>query len=82
MQKFYYVYILKSESDPERFYVGQTEDLKSRLSRHNRGEVPSTTKHRPWRIQTVISFDEFNKAVAFEKYLKTASGRAFAKKRF
>jgi predicted GIY-YIG superfamily endonuclease len=82
MQKFYYVYILKSELDPERFYVGQTRNLKSRLARHNRGEVASSANHRPWKIQTAIAFDEFSKAVAFEKYLKTASGRAFAKKRF
>ncbi|MDC0325559.1 GIY-YIG nuclease family protein, partial [bacterium] len=59
-----------------------TEDLKERLMRHNRGEVQSTSLNKPWKIQTAIAFSESNKAVEFEKYLKSASGRAFAKKRF
>jgi predicted GIY-YIG superfamily endonuclease len=66
---------------PERFYVGLTEDLKRRLARHNAGEVPHTSKFRPWRIKTAIAFTDQQAAAAFEKYLKTASGRAFAKKR-
>ena len=82
MPKFYYVYILQSELDAERFYVGRTEDLKERLMRHNRGEVPSSSGNKPWKIQTTIAFRKSNKAVEFEKYLKSASGRAFAKKRF
>jgi putative endonuclease len=82
MEKFYYVYILQSETDPARFYVGRTEDLKERLIRHNRGEVPSTSKSKPWKIQASIDFDDLTKAVNFEKYLKSASGRAFAEKRF
>jgi len=82
MQKYYYVYILRSETDPNRFYVGRTGDLKERLTRHNRGDVQSTSRDKPWKIQTAIAFDALNKAVNFEKYLKSASGRAFAKKRF
>lgn len=81
MPKFYYVYILQSETDPARFYVGRTEDLKERLMRHNRGEVPSTSPNKPWKIQTAIAFSESNKAIEFEKYLKSGSGRAFAKRR-
>jgi predicted GIY-YIG superfamily endonuclease len=82
MQKFYYVYILRSDLEPERFYVGQTQDIKKRVSRHIRGEITSTAKYRPWKIQTAIALDEPSKAVDFERYLKSASGRAFAKKRF
>lgn len=82
MQRFYYVCILRSETDPKRFYVGRTEDLKERLMRHNRGEGPSLSKNKPWKIQIAIAFNESNKAVAFEKYLKSASGGAFAKNRF
>ena len=33
------VYILESLGDPERHYVGVTEDLKARLAKHNRGDV-------------------------------------------
>jgi putative endonuclease len=43
--------------------------------------VPHTAKFRPWRIKTAIAFIEQERAIEFERYLKTASGRAFAKKR-
>jgi predicted GIY-YIG superfamily endonuclease len=78
---FFYVYILKSETDSERFYVGFTEDLNARLKTHNAGQVPHTAKFLPWRIKTAVAFAERQRAVGFERYLKSASGRAFAKKR-
>jgi predicted GIY-YIG superfamily endonuclease len=76
-----YVYILQNLAEPNAFYVGQTEDLAARIAKHNAGEVPHTSKQRPWRIKTAIAFTDQERALAFEKYLKTASGRAFAKKR-
>ena len=76
-----YVYILQSEQDAEHFYTGLTDDLDARLSRHNSGEVAHTSKHRPWRIKTYVAFTDENRALAFEKYLKSGSGRAFAKAR-
>jgi putative endonuclease len=78
---FSYIYILQSLTDDERFYTGLTDDLKDRLRRHNAGEVSHTTKHRPWRIKTAVAFADRERVAAFEGYLKTASGRAFAKKR-
>jgi putative endonuclease len=74
-------YILQSISDPERFYVGATTDLPARLKKHNAGEVSHTSKYSPWRIKTYIAFSDEKQAFAFEKYLKSPSGRAFAKKR-
>ena len=76
-----YVYILRSLAEPERHYVGTTADLKARLVKHNAGAVSHTSKYAPWRIKTYLAFDDEAQALAFEKYLKTASGRAFAKKR-
>jgi predicted GIY-YIG superfamily endonuclease len=76
-----YVYILQSQSAPNAFYMGQTVDIASRLTKHNSGEVRHTAKKRPWRIKTAIAFTDDTRALAFETYLKTASGRAFAKKR-
>lgn len=76
-----YVYILES-LDTEHFYVGITDDLRTRLVKHKAGEVPHTSKYRPWRIRTYFAFSEEARAVAFEKYLKSGSGRAFAKKHF
>jgi len=82
MKGFHYVYILVSESDPARHYTGLTNDLPERLKKHNAGEVSHTSKYRPWRIETAISFRDRKKAAEFEKYLKSHSGRAFASKHF
>jgi predicted GIY-YIG superfamily endonuclease len=79
--KFFYVYILQSKADQKHFYIGFTEELNARLKAHNAGHVPHTTKFRPWRIKTAIAFTERERAIEFERYLKSASGRAFAKKR-
>jgi predicted GIY-YIG superfamily endonuclease len=78
---FHYVYILTSDKEPEHFYCGITEDLHARLQKHNAGAVPHTAKFRPWRIKTAIAFSHPERARDFERYLKSASGRAFAKKR-
>ncbi len=79
--EFSYVYILQSQPNPEHFYVGLTDDLRDRLRRHNAGEVAHTSNFRPWCIKTAVAFTDKHRAGAFERYLKTASGRAFAKKR-
>jgi predicted GIY-YIG superfamily endonuclease len=78
---FSYVYILQSEANPKSHYVGLTDDLHKRLEKHNAGDVPHTAKFRPWRIQTAIAFTDRDRASHFERYLKTGSGRAFARKR-
>jgi predicted GIY-YIG superfamily endonuclease len=76
-----YVYILQSINSPDRFYTGITENLERRLTRHNGNQVPHTSKYAPWRLKTYIAFSDALQALQFEKYLKSASGRAFAKKR-
>ncbi len=76
------VYLLESESDPSRKYVGITSDLAKRLEEHNRGKSIHTNKHRPWRVVVSIWFADPNKAADFELYLKKGSGHAFARRRF
>jgi len=56
-------------------------DLRARLKLHNTGRVSHTSKYAPWTIKTYLAFGDEKQAVAFEKYLKSGSGRAFAKKR-
>ena len=80
-QNFYYVYILESINSSKHFYTGFTENLEDRLKAHNSGKCAHTDKFKPWQIKTAIAFTNQEKAHAFEKYLKTASGRAFTKKR-
>ncbi len=77
----HYVYILSSEQDTSRHYTGYTTDLKARLKKHNEGGVAATSKSRPWRNETAICFISEKKARAFPQYLKTGSGREFARRR-
>jgi putative endonuclease len=78
----YYVYILQSIPFPEKTYIGFTTDLDNRLKKHNEGGSKYSATYKPWEIKNAISFVEKEKALAFEKYLKSHSGRAFAKKHF
>ena len=78
----HYVYLLKSERYPKQQYVGLTRDLKQRLLDHNRGQSPHTAKFYPWVLVAYFAFSCEKTAIAFEKYLKSGSGRAFAKRHF
>jgi predicted GIY-YIG superfamily endonuclease len=75
----YFVYLIESE-DGEHWYVGITDDVGRRLAEHNAGKCPHTKKFRPWRLKTYVAFSDRGRAEAFERYLKSHSGRAFAKK--
>jgi putative endonuclease len=77
-----FVYILKSINFSNQYYVGVTSNPVARLETHNAGESPHTATHRPWRTLVVIEFDEELPALAFERYLKTGSGREFARRHF
>ena len=76
-----YVYLLESQSHPGQRYVGLTSDIELRLAAHNAGQSTHTSKFRPWFLVGYLAFAVESKAAAFEKYLKTGSGRAFAQKR-
>ncbi len=76
----FYVYILNSIKDNARMYVGITNDLKNRIKEHNSGESIHTDKYSPWKLMTYIAFDSKEKAFSFERYLKSGSGRSFAKR--
>jgi putative endonuclease len=77
----HYVYLLQSEANGGRRYVGLTTDLKQRLSDHNVGKSPHTSKYRPWILISYVAFSDDLKARAFEQYLKSGSGHAFARRR-
>lgn len=53
----FYTYILRSEADPGRHYIGWTDDLRRRLSEHNAGKCRHSSKHAPWEIQAYFAFD-------------------------
>jgi len=51
------------------------------MKAHNQGKNSHTSKYKPWRVKTAIAFTDRQRAFDFEAYLKSPSGRAFAKKR-
>lgn len=73
-----YVYLLRSISHPDQRYVGLTSGIETRLAAHNAGQSLQTAHYRPWQLVTALQFMNAEKAVAFESYLKTGSGWAFA----
>ncbi len=77
-----YVYILRSLNDPDRHYVGVTTDPDRRLEEHNSGKSIHTNKFMPWKLSVCIGVADPEKARRFERYLKSGSGRAFAKRHF
>ena len=76
----YYVYILNCADSKQ--YTGCTLNLKERIERHQKGQVPATVKRLPVQLATYIAFKDKYTAFNFEKYLKSGSGRAFIKKHF
>ena len=77
----YFVYILCSVNHTEQAYVGFTEDVAARLKKHNEGGNISTAPYRPWKMIFYCAFEDKGKALTFETYLKSHSGKAFAAKR-
>jgi len=76
----HYVYLLKSTRCPARRYVGVTADLRKRLADHNSGKSPHTAQYLPWHLVTYVAFSNKPSAHKFERYLKSGSGHAFAKR--
>ncbi len=77
-----YVYVLASNSTPNQTYVGVTGNIERRLAEHNGGKCRHTSKYIPWTCLVALRFANDAKAGAFERYLKTGSGRAFLKRHF
>jgi predicted GIY-YIG superfamily endonuclease len=73
----YWVYVLKCK---DGYYIGCTEDLKSRLEKHKNGYVKATKLRKPLVLNNCFGFRNKYIAFNFEKYLKSGSGRAFLKK--
>lgn len=76
----HYVYLIESVHAREQHYVGQTSDLKTRLTDHNAGKSTHTNRYKPWHLVCYMGFASEGKALAFEKYLKSGSGKTFLKR--
>jgi putative endonuclease len=73
----HYIYSLKCRDE---YYVGCTDNLKERIDRHQKGQVPATADKLPVELEFYFAINDKYKAFTFEKYLKSGSGRAFINK--
>jgi predicted GIY-YIG superfamily endonuclease len=76
----YHVYIITSQSNGGRYYIGFSFRPTERLQEHKDGKNPSTASFGPWRFAAVFSFRSAQQARRFERYLKDGSGRAFLRR--
>jgi len=80
MSEYYYIYVLRSQSDG-KFYTGYTKNILKRLEEHNSGYVASTMKRRPFVLVYWEGCLSPKDATKREKYLKTAWGKRYIKNR-
>jgi putative endonuclease len=76
----WYVYFLELANAD--VYVGSTDDLKRRIGSHRQGQVISTKAHLPLVLKSYIAVETEEIARKLERYFKSGSGKALAKKRF
>ncbi len=60
-------------------YVGMTENLKSRVIRHNKGYIKSTKSFAPLELFYYETCENGKQAREREKFLKSTSGKRFLK---
>ena len=77
-----YVHVIQSMRHTKQYYVGHTWNLNRRLRQHNFGQSPHTSKFRPWNLLVALRIPDDENALAFERYLKSGSGRAFVNRHF
>jgi predicted GIY-YIG superfamily endonuclease len=75
-----YVYVL--ENAHAQRYIGSTDDLRRRLAEHRAGNCRTTRGRGPWNLIVAVALPDEARARAFERYLKSGSGHAFAKRHF
>ncbi|MCX6813656.1 MAG: GIY-YIG nuclease family protein [Candidatus Azambacteria bacterium] len=75
----FYVYVLESINESD-LYIGFTNDLKSRLEKHNRGLNFSTKLRKPWRLVHYEAYLNEKDARRRERYLKTSQGSRLLKR--
>lgn len=72
----YFVYILQSEKD-ESYYIGSTQDLDSRLERHNQGRSQYTKPKRPWKLVYSEEHRDRSSAVKRENEIKRRKSKEY-----
>ena len=76
----WYVYFLELANGG--IYAGSTDNLRRRVTSHERGQVKSTKAYLPVNLKSYVAVESEEIARRLEKYFKSGWGKAFAKKRF
>lgn len=71
----YFVYFLRSESKPDKTYIGYTKCLVNRISQHNAGLNIYTRRYKPWKVESFILAETKQVAKTAEAYFKNSSGK-------
>jgi predicted GIY-YIG superfamily endonuclease len=75
----WYVYFLELSNGD--IYIGSTDDLRRRFESHQQGHVISTRQYLPAVLRSYVAVEDEATARRLERYFKSGSGKAFAKKR-
>jgi len=75
----YYVYIIYSPLT-DKFYIGQTQNLESRLSKHNTKHDGFSSQAKDWEIKYYETFNTRNEAINREKQIKSWKSRIMLEK--
>jgi len=72
----YFVYILKSIKE-DTYYVGSTQDVNSRLERHNQGRSKYTKTKRPWELVYWEKCRDRAEAMRLEREIKARKSKDY-----
>ncbi|MDF0707040.1 GIY-YIG nuclease family protein [Flagellimonas okinawensis] len=72
----YFVYIIYSES-LDRYYVGHSQDLDDRMSRHKGRRSKYTKNADDWKVKYTESFSTRSKAMTREREIKKKKSRRY-----
>ncbi len=75
----YFVYIIESKVDSS-YYIGYTNNIESRLQKHNNAKTGYTSRRKPWMLRYYEEFNNKTDALKREKHLKRQKNREFYKK--
>ncbi len=75
-----YVYVIRSLAN-RTLYVGISKEIERRLKEHNQGKSKYTQSYRPWELIYKEVCQDYKSARKREKYLKSAAGKNFIKKK-
>ena len=72
----YYTYIIHSDS-LHKYYVGNTQNLKIRLNRHNTGQEKFTKPGVPWKLIKSFIFKDRTNDIRLEYKIKKRGIKRF-----